>query len=212
MSIFLSTAYLGSIQYYSKFFFNEPVYIEACESYLKQSYRNRCHILSSNGLIGLSIPVESRKGIKTSVKDVRISYHGNWQHLHWQTLVSAYNSTPYFEFYRDYFEPFYQRVFTYLFDFNEELRLLIFELLDIQQREVLYTTEFIKEVGVNDIDLRYLISPKIEFNDFNFIPLTYYQVFESKFGFVQNLSIVDLLFNMGNESMLYLMNSYKKSL
>lgn len=206
MSIFLSTAYLGSIQYYSKFFFNEPVYIEACENYLKQSYRNRCHILSSNGVISLSIPVESSKGLKTSIKDIRISYHGNWQHLHWHALVSAYNSTPYFEFYRDYLEPFYQRKFTYLFDFNEELRLLFFELLDIEEREVLYTTEFIKEVGVDNSDFRYLISPKIDFDDFSFKPFPYYQVFERKFGFIQNLSIVDLLFNMGNESILYLIN------
>lgn len=212
MSIYLSTAYLGCIHYYSQFLRNENVCIESCENYLKQSYRNRCHILSSNGVISLSIPIESTKGLKMPIRDVKIADHDNWQHLHWNALISAYNSTPFFEYYRDYFEPFYHTKFSYLFDFNERLRLLIFDLLNLENENVVYTEKFVKNFDETDCDLRYLISPKVEFYDDYFNAQPYYQVFDNKYGFMKNLSIVDLLFNMGNESVICLINSYKKGL
>ena len=101
MNIYLSTAYLAPIEYYA-YPANFPnIYIERYENYLKQSYRNRCNILSANGVMPLSIPVESAAGKKCLIKDIRITEHGNWRHLHWNALVSAYNSTPFFEYYRD---------------------------------------------------------------------------------------------------------------
>lgn len=210
MAIYLSTSYLGPIEYYSKFFYNDLVYIEQEETYIKQSYRNRCNILSSNGIIPLSIPIESTGGLKTSIKDMRISSHGNWQHLHWNAIISAYNSTPFFEFYRDYFEPFYLNKFDFLFEFNEQLRLLIFELLELDC-SVSYTEQYLKHYG--DFDFRNKISPKnkVEEFDSDFVSTPYYQVFDHKFGFSANLSIIDLLFNMGNESLLVLQNSIKKT-
>lgn len=212
MSIFLSTAYLGNIQYYSKFFLNEDIYIEQEESYLKQSYRNRCSILSANGKIDLSIPIESSGGLKSLIKDIRISEHGNWQHLHWNAIISAYNSTPFFEYYRDDFEPFYRKKYHYLFDFNEELRNTIFSLLDMSDLKVNYTSSYKKEC--DGVDLRNQISPKIDWilSDRSFCIVPYYQVFEDRFRFVPNLSIIDLLFNMGNESLIILQNSIKKPL
>lgn len=212
MSIFLSTAYLGNIQYYSKFFLDKKVYIEKEESYLKQSYRNRCSILSANGKIDLSIPIESSGGLKTLIRDTRIAEHGNWQHLHWNAIISAYNSTPFFEYYRDDFESFYKKKYRFLFDFNEELRNTIINLLNIDAAIISYTDEYQNEIRDNT-DLRKLLSPKIDWMvaDLKFESVSYYQVFDQRFGFTPNLSIIDLLFNMGNESLIVLNKSTKKT-
>lgn len=210
MSTYLSTAYLAPVEYYS-ILLKGDVYIEQHENYIKQTYRNRCTILSANGPMALSVPIESAGGKKCPIRDVRIADHGNWRHLHWNALISAYNSTPFFEYYQDDFRPFYEKEYKYLFDFNEELRNLICQLIDIDTSTIGYTDEFLLEV--EGVDYRSKISPKIDWRvidpDFESIP--YYQVFEHRFGFTENLSILDLLFNMGNESLLVLSKSIKKT-
>lgn len=210
MSIYLSTAYLPPVEYFSKLLSDKDVYIENNENYVKQSYRNRCIILSANGTMSLSVPIESSGGNKSCVRDIRIADHGNWRHLHWNALVSSYNSTPFFEYYQDDFRPFYEKRFDFLFDFNEELRHMICNLLDIDVSNIYYTDSY--EVDV-DNDYRQIISPKKDWKTFDpdFISVPYYQVFENKYGFCENLSIVDLLFNMGNESLLVLDKSIKKT-
>ena len=139
------------------------------------------------------------------MKDIRISDHGNWRHLHWNAIESAYNSTPYFEYYKDDFRPFYEKKYEFLADFNEELCQLVCKLIDIQpciERTSEYKTEFTTE----ETDFREIIQPKKDFRiaDPEFVPHPYYQVFDSKLGFLPNLSIIDLLFNMGPESLLVL--------
>jgi len=153
--------------------------------------------------MSLSIPVEHQKSQKCQTKDIRIANHGNWQHLHWNAIVSAYNSTPFFEYYKDDFYPFYEKKYDFLFDFNEELRILICELLDINAGHIHYTESY--EIDLQN-DFREIINPKKDWKllDPDFKPETYYQVFSQKFGFTENLSIIDLLFNMGNESLLVL--------
>lgn len=209
MNIYLSTAYLAPIQYYSKLMNSsdsDNVFIERYDNYIKQTYRNRCTILSANGALALSIPVEHKKSEKTLTKDIRIADHGNWQHLHWNAIVSAYNSTPFFEYYCDDFQPFYEKKYDFLFDFNEELRLLVCDLLEIDSVGIRYTSKYQLSVLDEDKDFRDSIHPKKDWraNDDEFVTLPYYQVFYQKFGFVENLSIIDLLFNMGNESLLIL--------
>lgn len=212
MSVLLSSAYLAPVQYYSKIVSSEIVYIEQCENYIKQTYRNRCSILSANGIMNLSIPIESLGGKKSLVRDICIAEHGNWRHLHWNALISAYNSTPFFEYYRDYFEPFYEKTYKYLFDFNEELREMICGLLDIDTSNIKYTDLYVMEVGNRDEDFRNTISPKVDLaSDISFLAEPYYQVFDHRFGFQENLSIVDLLFNMGNESLIVLNKGNKKT-
>lgn len=206
MDIYLSTAYMPPVQYFSKFTEENRIFIEQQENYIKQSYRNRCRIVSANGPITLSIPVEHSSGVKTRIKDIRISDHGNWQHMHWNAIVSAYNSSPFFEYYQDDFAPFYHQKYSFLFDFNEELRILISQLIGLENISLNYTDDYRIEFGSDELDLRDAIHPKKDWKslDISFIPVTYYQVFDSKFGFIPNMSILDLLFNMGNESILIL--------
>lgn len=200
---YISTAYLGPVQQYSKMFHFPEVRIETSENYLKQSYRNRCIIAGANGPLPLSVPIVKPDTLKCLTKDIRISDHGNWRHLHWNAIVSAYNSTPFFEYYEDDFVPFYEKKYEFLFDFNEELRMLICQLLDIQP-QIQYTTSFEADV---ENDFRW-ISPKQDIADPSFLLKPYYQVFQDKHGFLPNLSIIDLLFNTGNEGILILRDSF----
>ncbi len=199
---YLSTAYLAPVAYYMQTQSHSKVVIEKHCNYVKQTYRNRCMIASANGIQTLSIPVEKTETLKCLTKDIRIAEHGNWRHLHWNAIVSAYNSTPFFEYYEDDFALFYEKKQDFLFDFNESLRLLICELIDIQPN-VSYTTEYKVDFLPEEFDYRETIHPKKDFPSATFKP--YYQVFENKFGFQPNLSIIDLLFNMGPETIFYLL-------
>ena len=196
----LSSLYLAPVEYYASLYRSELVVIEINDNYQKQSYRNRCTIASANGPISLSIPIVKPDKDKSRMKDIRIAAHANWRHLHWNAILSAYSSTPYFQYFEDDFRPFYERKIEFLHDFNEELRQLICRFIGIESK-VSYTETYINEEIEGYIDLREKIHPKKE-SDFKTEP--YYQIFASKYGFINNLSILDLLFNMGNEARLHL--------
>lgn len=206
MDIYLSTAYLAPIDYYAKFVMGTRIFIEQYDHYMKQTYRNRCTIVGANGPIPLSIPVEHASGAKIATKDIRIAQHGNWQHMHWNTIVSAYNSTPFFEYYQDDFYPFFHKRYDFLFDFNEQLRTTILDLLGISETTILYTDTYKTTFTDNELDMRDAIHPKKDWRESDpyFHSEEYYQVFDQKFGFIPNMSIIDLLFNMGNESLIVL--------
>ncbi|MCL2649918.1 MAG: WbqC family protein [Candidatus Azobacteroides sp.] len=199
--VYLSTAYLAPVEYYMQMQAFSKTVIEKHCNYIKQTYRNRCVIASANGLQTLSIPVEKPETLKCLTKDIRIAEHGNWRHLHWNAIKSAYNSTPFFEYYEEEFIRFYEKRYDFLFDFNELLRETIVDLLDIKP-EVGYSSEYKTDFLSNETDYRESIHPKKNPVITSFKP--YYQVFESKFGFQPDLSIIDLLFNMGTESVLFL--------
>ena len=143
---------------------------------------------------------------KCLMKDVRISDHGNWRHQHWNALASAYGESPFFEFYADDIRPFFERRWTFLYDFNTEICAKMCELIGIEP-DVEPTTGFAAPDSPaldGTADYRDAIRPKHPLPDPTFEPRRYYQVYEAKHGFTPNLSILDLLFNMGNESLLYL--------
>lgn len=236
--VLLSTTYFGPVQWYQKLNRFDTIYIERCESFVKQTYRNRCVIATTNGLQTLSIPVEHTqdKGEDSSrlITDIRISNHGNWRHLHWNALMSAYGDSPFFDYYVDDLKPFFEDRWENLFDFNMAITHKMCELLDIHpniQFTESYVASRIPSVSsvpsVSSIprvasplspssllspsnpstiiqDFRDIIRPKNPIPDETFTPRTYYQVYQKKWGFQPNLSILDLLFNMGNESILYL--------
>ena len=97
-TVYLSSAYLAPIEYYAKLLAYDKVFIEQHDHYVKQTYRNRCTIAAPDGELALSIPTVKPDTLKCPLKDIRISDHGNWRHLHWNALSSAYNHTPFFEY------------------------------------------------------------------------------------------------------------------
>ena len=210
-TIYLSSAYLAPVEYYARLFSCEKAFIEQHDNYIKQTYRNRCTIAAPDGELALSIPTVKPETLKSPMRDIRISDHGNWRHVHWNAIESAYNHTPFFEYYKDDFRPFYEQKYEFLVDFNEELCRLICSFIDIQP-DMERTNEYRTEFGPSEADFRERIHPKKDFKqeDADFIPQPYYQVFQDRLGFLPNLSIVDLLFNMGPESLLVLQNSNKR--
>lgn len=204
-TVYLSSAYLAPVEYYTKLATYDKIYVEQHDHYMKQTYRNRCTIAAPDGELPLSIPTVKPDTPKCPMKDIRISDHGNWRHLHWNAIESAYNSTPFFEYYKEDFRPFYEKKYEFLIDFNEELCRMICELIGLHpnmERTEAYKTDFTSD----ETDFRERIHPKKDFHieDPEFVAKPYYQVFEQKLGFIPNLSIIDLLFNMGPESLLLL--------
>jgi len=198
-TVYLSSAYLAPVEYF-QLINTFPAVIEQQDNFIKQTYRNRCRIATAQGMQTLSIPIEKPETLKCLTRDIRISDHDNWRHLHWTAIRSAYNSSPFFEYYEDDLRPFYEKKFNFLFDFNEELRLLISSLLDIET-SVSYSEIYRKELNPNELDYREVIHPKKEAL---FSTQAYYQVFQDRYGFIPNMSIIDLLFNMGPEAVLFL--------
>ena len=208
MPALLSSAYFAPIQWYQKLNRYDVCLIEQHDHFVKQTYRNRCVIATANGVQTLSIPIKKFDDVKCEMKDVYISDHDNWRHQHWNALLSAYGESPFFEYYQDDIRPFYEKKWKFLFDFNMEITHTLCELLDIQS-DIRPTEEFLPmdktgETVLPYADFREVIRPKRPLADADFVPKPYYQVYEQKIGFQPNLSILDLLFNMGNESIFYL--------
>ena len=203
-NVLLSTAYLGPVQYYTKLYAAPTVYLERHDHYVKQTYRNRCLIAGPAGVQALTIPIEHATGPKTAACDVRISDHGDWRHLHWAALVSAYEGSPFFEYFADGFHALYRRRFTFLVDFNDALQELVCSWLGLFPR-IVRTRQYVDDLPPATLDLRDAIRPKRPAGaDPTFCPAPYWQVFAGRHGFLPNLSIVDLLFNMGLEARLVL--------
>ena len=202
-SALLSSTYFGPVQWYQKLNRYDACLIEQHDHFVKQTYRNRCVIATTNGLQTLSIPVEKFEGAKCEMRDVRISDHANWRHQHWYALQSAYGESPFFEYYEDDIRPFFERKWDFLYDFNWEITLKMCELIDIMPC-MRRTDSYEQEPSEGVIDFRETIRPKHPGRDDEFKPRTYYQVYQHKYGFQPNLSVLDLLFNQGNESVLFL--------
>ena len=201
----LQTTYFGPIQWYQKLYRYDHCLIEQYDSFQKQTYRNRCVIATANGVQALTVPVEHSDD-KVLTKDLRISDHNQWRRVHWNALQSAYSESPFFEYYADDLHPFFEKKYEFLLDFNEAIRQKVCELIDIHPN-VEYTSEYTSDIQhqTSDItDFREVINAKHPLPDADFTPKAYWQVFQHKHGFLPNLSILDLLFNMGPESVFFL--------
>ena len=199
----LSSAYCAPIQWFQKLNRYDAVVIEQHDNFLKQTFRNRCVIATANGTQTLTIPVEKSDGDKCLMRDIRISDHGNWRRLHWNALATAYGDSPFFDYYTDDLRPFYEQRFAFLLDFNMQMTAKLCELLDITPN-ISLSEEYVKDVESGVDDFREVIRPKHPMPDADFIPKPYYQVYAQRHGFIPNLSILDLLFNMGNEAVFFL--------
>ena len=229
MTVLLSTTYFGPVQWYQKLYRADAVIIDRDEPFLKQTYRNRCYIAAANGVQALTVPVE-QPGNHCPVRDVRISDHGDWRRVHWNAIASAYGESPFFEYYQDDLRPFFERRWTFLYDFNEAIRQTVSTLLDLQPAAALLSPSALPTPpsvppfpsaprlsmpspcdGPGPaltpgpcLDLRAAINPKHPAVDADFQPRPYYQVYASRYGFQPNLSVLDLLLNMGPEGIFYL--------
>jgi hypothetical protein len=199
VKLLLSTAYLPPVEYFAHISGAEEIFIEKEENYIKQSYRNRCYILSAHGPQLLSVPVYLGSVHKTLIKDISIDYSKRWQQVHLRSMTASYNSSPYFEFYFDLIERIISANHKYLLDLNMELTEAILKILKIN-RKLHYSNDF-EPISGKLYDLRYKITPKEEST---FSQKRYIQVFDTGEGFVPHLSILDLVFNTGPEAASYL--------
>jgi len=192
--------YLPPVEYFININTHKPgILIEREEHFPKQTYRNRADIYSPDGKLSLVVPVVKGSKNHTKIKDVKISYDFRWQRLHWMSLQACYRSSAYFEYYEDDLIPFYEKRFDYLFDYNEQL--LNFLLKAIKMPLALNYTKTYEPAYPSLTDYRASMNPKKELIS---AQKPYFQVFEERKGFLKNLSIVDLLFNQGPQSMNYL--------
>ena len=198
----LSSTYFGPIDYFANIFQADEIQIEVEENYQKQSYRNRCSIYGANGKLDLNVPITHNKieGKRLMTKDALIANEFNWQKLHWKSIESGYRTSPYFEFYEDDLKPLFEKKHKFLLDLNFEILETLQDLLQ-EEWNIYKTKEYEISPPKDILDLRKKFSPKVESK---IITPEYTQVFSNKYGFIPNLSILDLIFMEGTNAEAYL--------
>lgn len=195
--------YFGPIDLFLHLAKTASICFEINDNYQKQSYRTRQYIYGANGQLLLNIPIKhNNSGQRQLLKEVKIENDFKWQQLHWRSLESAYRTSPFFEYFEDDFHPLYHTKFNYLIDFTQAAWQLVLDSigLDLPIRQ---TTAFKEKYSIEITDLRHLAVAK---RKSSVVVSKYIQVFESKKGFIANLSILDLLFNEGTNTLNYLEN------
>lgn len=186
-------AYLPPVSFFKKIINLKTLYFSMSTNYQKQTYRNRCIICTPNGIQNLIIPIKHNQNNK-SYNKTEIYNQLNWQKNHWKAIKSAYNSSPFFEYYLDDFDLFYKKEYKLLYNFNYDIFLQILKCIELNIN-VRKTNKI-----VNYIDLKKILDPKKDRENYN----NYSQVFIRKNGFHSDLSIIDLIFNLGPRTNEYL--------
>ena len=201
MDILIHPNYFPNIHQFIQIIKANNILFEVSDNYQKQTFRNRTYIYGANGKLGLFIPVIHTHKNRELFKDVKISYESNWMDLHLKSLQSAYRSSPYFEYFEDDFIKLYSEKEKFLADFNIKCIKLISNLLDLDL-DFKISNEYVEKT--NDIiDLRDLSNARKEKK---IETPKYIQVFESKHGYLNNLSTLDLIFSEGTNSVLLMNN------
>lgn len=179
----------------------EEVVFEMDDNFVKQTYRNRAYIYGANGKLALNIPVMHSQKKRQKYRDVKIFNEEKWQSLHWKSMLSAYRTSPFFEYYEDDLRPLFEIKADYILDFNLKCFEVICDCLQLELNTS--KTETFQKTVENKKDFRYLVNAKKEHpQQFE----TYTQVFSNKHGFISNLSVLDLLFNEGPNALNYLVS------
>ncbi len=199
MKTIIHPTYFPNIASFVSMAIASSVVIEAEDNFQKQTYRNRAYVYGANGKLSLNIPVRFTQKNRQKYQNVMIANDENWQDNHWKSIESAYRTSPFFEYYEDDLKPLFKEKKECLFDFNIECMQAIADCIELDLN-LNRTTEFIKDYH-NSNDNRHLVNAKKE-TEFSFN--RYIQVFSDKHGFIPNLSILDLLFNEGPNTLNYL--------
>ena len=202
MDLLTHPLYLAPVPLYARLFAADRLIIDADAPFVKQTFRNRAVIATESGTQTLTIPVVHNGG--QAMRDVRISEHGNWRHLHWNAIVSAYRKSPFFDYYADDFARFYRESDGFLLDFNLRLHGVVCELLGLEREIIFAEKNTVKTRDFKIEDLRPAAEPRVLADIEGFTPEPYYQVFATRNGFIAGASIIDLLFNMGPEALITL--------
>jgi len=198
----VSTAYFPPILYYAWLLQGADINVEQLETFPKQTFRNRCVILSANGLHSLTVPVIKPSGAKTLTRDIEISYESDWQQLHWRSIKTAYNSSPFLLYFQDEMELFFSKKYRFLLDLNDGVIHLINNLMEWDIITTRSETFVFPENLPPNQDKRFILTPK---STASLGLPSYIQVFADQYPFSENLSILDLIFNLGPEAESYLM-------
>ena len=196
-NILLETQFFPTIACFYRLIQYPTVILEKHEYFQKTSYRNRCHIATAQGIQTLSVPLKKGKNQQQIISEVQISNDVNWQRAHWKTLQTAYGNAPYWEHYAPVFEPFFIKKYDFLFDYNLEILQTLFKVLKLEKTTMLSLSSTYESIFTEGVDFRNKFNPKNGENK----ATRYAQVFEDRNGFIPNLSILDLLFCCGKQSL-----------
>ena len=202
-NILVELPYLPPVSWMAPAWQSGVLWLEASENFQRGSYRNRCHIAGPNCIQRLSIPLQKGKHQQATVRGVRIAYEEPWQQVHWRSIQAGYGNAPYFEYYVEDLAPFYQKRYSFLFDFNLELLHFLFKKMG-WNGEIRFTETWSGQVSspadTPVVDFRNKVSPKATTLPHWFQPIPYAQVFTERHGFLPDLSALDLLFCCGKQS------------
>ncbi|MFT4203553.1 MAG: WbqC family protein [Chitinophagaceae bacterium] len=184
--LYIENHYFPSIVLFKNSIGETHIKIFSCDSYKKMSFKNRCVVVGSNGTVALSVPIENGRDQKLPFKDIKIAANQSWQKIHWRTITSCYGKSPFWEYYADYFAPFFTKEYRFLWDLNTEIWQLLWRIID-KKKILVVENQYIEEgkvLGVDFLPKNYKDAPN---------PVIYPQLFEDRIGFQPNVSILDLL-------------------